>query len=88
MNNNDTHRQQDNPGVPKKHEKSKTPHRRNQKKTIALEKENWYIEYTHAGHCGNELADKLAKEAAKNSEICYNKITKSEIEHQESEKII
>ena len=34
------------------------------KKTIALEKENWNTEYTwmkaHAGHHGNELADKLA----------------------------
>jgi ribonuclease HI len=37
------------------------------KNSIALEKENWYIEYTwikaHAGHEGNELADKLAKES-------------------------
>ena len=36
------------------------------KKTITLEKENWNIEDTwikaHAGHYGNELADKLAKE--------------------------
>jgi ribonuclease HI len=59
------------------------------KKTIALEKENWNTEYTwikaHAGHYGNELADKLAKEAARNSDICYNKIPKSEIEHQERE---
>jgi ribonuclease HI len=56
------------------------------KKTITLEKENWDIEYTsikaHAGHYGNELADKLAKEAARNSDICYNKIPKSETEHQ------
>jgi hypothetical protein len=62
------------------------------KKAIALEKENWDIEYTwikaHAGHYGNELADKLAKEAARNSDICYNKIPKSEIEHQEREKSI
>jgi len=62
------------------------------KKTFALEKENRYMEYTwikaHAGHCENELADKLAKEAARNSEICYNKVPKSEIEHQESEKSI
>jgi ribonuclease HI len=60
------------------------------RKTTALEKENWYLEFTwikaHAGHIGNELADKLAKEATKNSEICYNKIPKSEIERQESEK--
>jgi hypothetical protein len=59
------------------------------KKTIAMEKENWYIEYTwvkaHAGHERNELADKLAKEATRDSKICYNKIPKSEIEHQERE---
>ena len=59
------------------------------KKTIEQEKGNWYIEYTwikaHAAHEGNELADKLAKEATTDSEICYNKIPKSEIEHQEKE---
>jgi ribonuclease HI len=57
------------------------------RKATALEKENWYIEFTwikaHAGHSGNELADKLAKEATTSSEICYNKIPKSEIERQE-----
>jgi hypothetical protein len=42
----------------------------------------------HAGHRGNELADKIAKEANTNSEICYNKIPKSEIERPESEKTI
>jgi len=43
------------------------------KKTMALEKENWNIEYTwikaYAGHNGNELADKLAKEATRNVDI-------------------
>jgi hypothetical protein len=57
-----------------------------------LEKENWDIEITriktHAGHSGNELADKLAKEATTNSEICYNKIPKSEIGRQESKETI
>jgi hypothetical protein len=54
-----------------------------------LEKENWntWIK-SHAGLYGNELADKLAKEAARNSDICYNKIPKSEIEHREREKRI
>jgi ribonuclease HI len=51
------------------------------KKTSALEKENWHIEYTwiraHAGHERNELADRLAKEATRGSEICYKKNPKS-----------
>jgi len=56
---------------------------------IALEKENWQIEYTwikaHAGHERNELADKLAKEATREREICYSKSPRSETEHQERE---
>jgi ribonuclease HI len=40
----------------------------------------------HSVISGNELADKLAKEATENSEICYNKIPRNEIERQESEK--
>jgi len=60
------------------------------KKTITLEKENWNTEYTwikaYAGHYGNELPDKLAKEATRNTDICYNKFPKSETEHQEREK--
>ena len=55
------------------------------KKTIALEKENWNVEYTwikeHAGNYGKELANRLAKEAARNNDICYKRIQKSEIEH-------
>jgi hypothetical protein len=62
------------------------------KETIALERETWIIEYTwikaHAGHYGKELADKLAKEATGNNDICYNEIPKSEIEHREREKSI
>jgi len=38
------------------------------------------IEYTwikaHARHYGNELADKLAKKGARNSDTCYNKYQK------------
>jgi ribonuclease HI len=56
------------------------------KQTIALEKENWNIEYAwikaHAGNDGNELADKLAKEATRNSDIYYDRYPKSEIERQ------
>ena len=62
------------------------------RKANDLEKENWHIDFTwikaHAGNSGNELADKLAKEAIKNSEICYNKIPISEIARQEAEKTI
>ena len=57
-----------------------------------MEKENWHIDFTwikaHAGNSGNELADKLAKEAIKKREICYNKIPISEIARQEAEKTI
>ena len=62
------------------------------KKTTALEKENWTIEYTwikaHAGNYANELADRLTKEATGNSDIWYNRIPRSEIEHQERDKSI
>ena len=62
------------------------------RKTTDLEKENWRIDFTwikaHAGHSENELADKLAKEAIKHSEICYNRIPKSKIEIKEAEKTI
>jgi ribonuclease HI len=57
------------------------------KKTAALGVENWNSEYAwtkvHAGNYGNELADIFAKEAARNSDICYNRIPKSEIVHHE-----
>ena len=33
----------------------------------------------HAGNYGNELADKLAKKAARKDDISFNKIPKSEI---------
>jgi len=46
------------------------------KKTNDLEKENWHIDSTwikaHASNNGNDLADKLAKEAITNSEMCHN----------------
>jgi len=71
-NNNNTHRQQDSL-------KNKNKKNRNhlieeiRKKSITLEKENWNIENTwikaHAGHYGNELADKLAKAATRNSDM-------------------
>jgi ribonuclease HI len=62
------------------------------KQTIALEKENWNIEYAwikaYAGNDGNELADKLAKEATRNSDIYCDRYPKSEIERQERYKSI
>jgi hypothetical protein len=38
------------------------------------------------GTIENELADKLAKEAAKNSDIRFNRFPKSEIKRQERER--
>jgi ribonuclease HI len=53
------------------------------KKAIALEKSNWTIIFTwikaHVGIYGNELADKLAKEAARNDDISFDRIPKSTI---------
>ena len=53
------------------------------KRTIILEKHNWKITFTwiqaHVGHYGNEIADKLAKEAAGKDIISYNKIPKCAI---------
>jgi len=55
-------------------------------KAIALEKCNWAIIFTwikaHAGNYGNELADKLAKETARNQDIAFDRILKCEIVQQ------
>ena len=53
------------------------------KKETALEKRNWTVIFTwikaHAGNYGNELADKVAKEAARNDDLSFNRLPKSEI---------
>jgi len=52
-------------------------------KAIALEKCNWTLIFTlikvQAGNYGNELADKLLKETARNQDITFNRIPKCEI---------
>jgi primosomal protein N' len=40
----------------------------------------------HAGNSGNELADQLAKDAVNNNVICFNKVLKSEIIRQETQR--
>ena len=40
----------------------------------------------HAGNSGNELADQLAKDAVNNNVICFNKVPKSEIIRQETQR--
>jgi len=52
-------------------------------KVIEMEMQNWKIQFNwikaHAGHQGNELADRLSKEAAINGDLdeCYKRIPKS-----------
>jgi len=67
------------------------------KRVFILERLNWTIEFswvkTHTGIYGNELADRLAKDAAPNRDrpIAFNRIPKStlysEIEEEASQKL-
>ena len=50
-----------------------------------MERDEWKVEFTwveaHAGQRGNELADRLAKEASSSKDVeeCYNRIPKSTV---------
>jgi ribonuclease HI len=61
------------------------------KKVTEMQKQNWTIDFTwikaRAGHHGNELADKYAKEAATNSDTakCYKRIPKSAVKRELSD---
>ena len=54
------------------------------KRTAYLNKQNWKIEFkwvqAHVGIYGNEIADRLAKEATQNHHITYSRIPKSAIQ--------
>jgi ribonuclease HI len=58
------------------------------KENAALKRENWEIVFkwvkAHAGNSGNDLADQLAKDAVNDNVTCFNKIPKSEIILQET----
>ena len=62
------------------------------KLVIELEKHNWTITFTwikaHVGIYGNELADKLAKEATRKDSISFKRIPKSEVVQQLREQSI
>jgi len=49
---------------------------------------NIYLDKGSAGIYGNELADKLAKEAARNDDTSFDRIPKSEIVQQERDQSI
>jgi hypothetical protein len=54
-------------------------------KVMDMEREEWKVEFNwvkaHAGQRGDELADRLAKEASSSKDIekCYNRIAKSTV---------
>jgi ribonuclease HI len=52
-------------------------------RAVTLNKKNWKIEFkwvkAHAGIYGNEIADRLAKEATQNYYVTYSRIPKSTI---------
>jgi len=47
-----------------------------------------YMDKSHAGNSGNELADQLAKDAVNNNVVCFNKAPKSEIICQETQRCL
>ena len=64
------------------------------KKTASLEKREWSIKFSwvkaHAGTLGNEIADRLAKEAARSEKTQYvfDRIPKSTLQHKAEEEAI
>ena len=80
---NHIHRQPDDPGFHQKRQNPYISHGQNSTKSRELEQADWKVRFcwvkAHVGTLGNELADRLIKEAATNADIaiCYNKSPKS-----------
>ena len=81
------HRQRNHPSISSKYKNNHNFIIEEIRKTaVTLEKRNWTITFTwvkaHAGTYENELADKLAKEAAGKDDISFNRIPRNEIVQQ------
>jgi hypothetical protein len=85
------HEQQDNTGLNKERKKSQPTRRRNQEESSNPEQNNWKIGFkwvkVHARIFGNEIADRIAKEATQNYYVTYRRIPKSAIKRIPGKKV-
>jgi len=87
-----THREQNHTSITPKHKQSKLPYRGNQE----VSNHSWekqlnnkiYLDKSHVGIYGNELAEKLAKAASRIDDVSFKSIPKIVIMHQNWEQSI